>query len=197
MPSLLKTAFLQLNKWAGNEYPKREDFVSDNEKIDVFASNVSSQMAQRVTQTAFSGHTSNTTNAHGIDNKLGLAGGTMLGDIRFDRPTGGILNANNNTRTALAGGSEVSVSTGAYVLCEGINFGGTGVGGAIGISTVSGKPIVFSSGASQILILIGTGSPEGVKTAPIGSLYLRTDGGANTTLYVKQSGTGNTGWVAK
>lgn len=46
MPSLLKTAFLQLNKWAGNEYPKREDFVSDNEKIDVFASNISSQMAQ-------------------------------------------------------------------------------------------------------------------------------------------------------
>ena len=46
MPSLIKTAFLQLNKWAGNEYPKREDFVSDNEKIDVFASNVSSQLAQ-------------------------------------------------------------------------------------------------------------------------------------------------------
>jgi len=43
----------------------------------------------------------------------------------------------------------------------------------------------------------GTGSPEGVKTAPVGSLYSRTDGGASTTLYVKQSGTGNTGWVAK
>lgn len=25
----------------------------------------------------------------------------------------------------------------------------------------------------------------------------RTDGGANTTLYVKESGTGNTGWIAK
>jgi hypothetical protein len=43
----------------------------------------------------------------------------------------------------------------------------------------------------------GTGSPEGVKTAPVGSLYSRTDGGASTTLYVKQSGAGNTGWVAK
>jgi hypothetical protein len=43
----------------------------------------------------------------------------------------------------------------------------------------------------------GTGSPEGVKTAPVGSLYSRTDGAASTTLYVKQSGTGNTGWVAK
>lgn len=43
----------------------------------------------------------------------------------------------------------------------------------------------------------GAGTPEGAVIAPIGTLYLRTDGGANTTLYVKQSGTGNTGWVAK
>lgn len=46
-------------------------------------------------------------------------------------------------------------------------------------------------------IIPGTGSPEGVVTAGVGSLFLRTDGGAGTTLYVKQSGTGNTGWVAK
>jgi hypothetical protein len=43
----------------------------------------------------------------------------------------------------------------------------------------------------------GAGSPEGVVTAPVGTAYLRSDGGANTTLYVKESGTGNTGWVAK
>ena len=43
----------------------------------------------------------------------------------------------------------------------------------------------------------GTGSPEGVVTASVGSLYTRTDGGASTTLYVKESGSGNTGWVAK
>jgi hypothetical protein len=43
----------------------------------------------------------------------------------------------------------------------------------------------------------GSGTPEGVVTAPIGSLYTRTDGGAATTLYVKESGTGSTGWVAK
>jgi hypothetical protein len=43
----------------------------------------------------------------------------------------------------------------------------------------------------------GSGSPESVVTAPIGSLFTRTDGGAATTLYVKESGTGSTGWVAK
>lgn len=43
----------------------------------------------------------------------------------------------------------------------------------------------------------GTGSPEGVVTAPIGSLYSNISGGATTTLYVKTSGAGNTGWTAK
>lgn len=44
---------------------------------------------------------------------------------------------------------------------------------------------------------VGAGSPEGVVSAPIGTLYTRTDGSASTTLYVKESGTGSTGWVAK
>ena len=43
----------------------------------------------------------------------------------------------------------------------------------------------------------GTGSPEGVVTADVGAMYTRTDGGTGTTLYVKESGTGNTGWAAK
>lgn len=49
----------------------------------------------------------------------------------------------------------------------------------------------------SLYIRFGSGSPEGVVTAPVGAIYSRTDGGANTTLYVKESGTGNTGWVAK
>lgn len=43
----------------------------------------------------------------------------------------------------------------------------------------------------------GSGTPEGVVTAPIGAFYSRTDGGAGTSFYVKESGVGNTGWVAK
>ena len=54
-----------------------------------------------------------------------------------------------------------------------------------------------SAGANVIYIKYGSGSPEGVVTANVGSLYLRTDGSTSTTLYVKTSGTGNTGWSAK
>lgn len=42
----------------------------------------------------------------------------------------------------------------------------------------------------------GSGAPEGTLSAAVGSLYMRTDGGADTSLYVKESGSGNTGWVA-
>ena len=53
------------------------------------------------------------------------------------------------------------------------------------------------SAAPTIAFTSGAGSPNGVVTAPPGSLYLNSSGGAGTTLYVKESGTGNTGWVGK
>lgn len=47
------------------------------------------------------------------------------------------------------------------------------------------------------VIAFGANSPNGVVTAPVGSTYHRSGGGAGTSFYVKESGTGNTGWVAK
>jgi Right handed beta helix region len=44
-------------------------------------------------------------------------------------------------------------------------------------------------------IFEGPGSPEGIVAATVGSLFLRTDAGVNTALYLKQSGTADTGWV--
>jgi hypothetical protein len=41
-------------------------------------------------------------------------------------------------------------------------------------------------------IIAGNGAPN--VAAPVGSLYTRLDGGAGTSLYIKESGTGNTGW---
>lgn len=58
----------------------------------------------------------------------------------------------------------------------------------------SGKGFVLPGGISWTS---GVGSPEGVVTAPVGSLYSRSDGGLLTSLYVKQSGSGNTGWAGK
>ncbi len=46
-------------------------------------------------------------------------------------------------------------------------------------------------------IIEGTGSPEGFVTAKVGTIYRRLDGSPGSTLYVKESGAGNTGWTAK
>ena len=56
---------------------------------------------------------------------------------------------------------------------------------------------IASAGGASALLNSGTGTPEGAVTAGVGELYLRTDGSADTTLYRKQTGTGNTGWIAQ
>lgn len=42
----------------------------------------------------------------------------------------------------------------------------------------------------------GTGTPEGVVAAPVGSMYSRLDGSTDTALYRKETGVDTTGWVA-
>lgn len=54
---------------------------------------------------------------------------------------------------------------------------------------------MFWLSSSGLKIMHGTGSPEGVKQANIGSLYLQEDGGAGTILWIKESGVfTTTGW---
>jgi hypothetical protein len=67
----------------------------------------------------------------------------------------------------------------------------------IGSTGAASGPAIALGDSNHVSIRRGTGDPAGVVTANVGSLFLRSDGGATTTLYVKESGTGNTGWVAK
>lgn len=73
---------------------------------------------------------------------------------------------------------------------------GTTSGGATVLGFLSDGTIRLG-GNTNPGIYSGEGTPEGVITARIGSTYHRTDGGAGTPFYVKESGIGNTGWVAK
>lgn len=67
----------------------------------------------------------------------------------------------------------------------------------VGLYDVLRRIVRAVNALDDVAVLTGEGSPEGVVTANVGRVYTRTDGGAGTTLYVKESGTGNTGWVAK
>ena len=53
----------------------------------------------------------------------------------------------------------------------------------------------LSAGSAQILS--GAGSPEGLVSCATRCLYLRTDGGKGSTLYVNETGGGVRGWAAK
>ena len=99
------------------------------------------------------------------------------------RTTGAVSNSTNTTNW-----DNLAVYARAYVLVT--------LSGVI-TSTTDHRGGPFGPFASENYVLRGSGSPESVVTAPIGTLYLRTNGGANTTLYVKESGTGSTGWIAK
>lgn len=73
-------------------------------------------------------------------------------------------------------------------------LGATIQGGSVPTFTANGS---ISPSNSTVTWTAGSGSPESAVTAPVGSMYSRTDGGAGTSLYVKESGSGNTGWVGK
>lgn len=108
--------------------------------------------------------------------------GSAANDLTIYNQLGGriVLGADNSTFTpamTIAAGS-----TNAIAML-----------GAVTVTAANG----IAWGSSGPKIISGSGAPESSVTAPVGSLYLRTGGGASTTLYVKESGTGNTGWIAK
>lgn len=54
-----------------------------------------------------------------------------------------------------------------------------------------------TEGGPAFRIITGLGNPENVEVGTVGWMYIRTDGGTGAVLYIKESGVGDTGWVAK
>jgi hypothetical protein len=65
------------------------------------------------------------------------------------------------------------------------------------VGSITGLNLWRRAGNGAVAHYEGRGVPEGSIPAAVGSLYSRFDGGALTCSYVKESGTGATGWVAK
>lgn len=123
------------------------------------------------------------------------------GDVRYHL---------NNHYRCIAGGTTATGSapvhgSGSATGADGVTwyFAGSGQEAAV-LQTSSARATAVGSlgiaamdSSTEAKIYVGVGSPESKVAAPVGSLYLRTDGSTSTTLYVKTSGTGNTGWTAK
>lgn len=87
--------------------------------------------------------------------------------------------------------------TGKVLTTDGTNLTWGAISGT-GNFVKSAAP-TFTGAVTLVTVTLstGAGTPEGAVTAPIGSLFLRTDGSTSTTLYVKTSGVSNTGWTPK
>lgn len=54
--------------------------------------------------------------------------------------------------------------------------------------------VVSGSGGGTVGQFTGSGSPEGIVTAPVGASYIQISGGNYVATWYKTSGSGNTGW---
>jgi len=100
-------------------------------------------------------------------------------------------NASNGTGRVFFGDGTVDPTT--YITGNQTNLD------LVGYSNVrnDGATYTLNQAGTAVIWRAGAGSPEGAVTANVGSIFSRTNGGGGTTLYVKESGSGNTGWVAK
>ena len=140
-----------------------------------------------------------------------LGSGSGMAARPIDFVTGGVV------RMSIAAAGTVAVAGSITVASSITGAGQTGIN-ASGVITIVNRCLLYPPsdgvltisnnagtgftrlefGATNLGISRGTGSPEGVVTALVGSLYIRTDGGVLSTLYVKESSpTPSTGWVAK
>ena len=112
------------------------------------------------------------------------------GDIAVDDKIGMLLDDNTTHWSVVT-----SISTNTITFTDAI----TSPIATVGAKVLAGAPIVFIRWGEISIAPItqGTGSPETLVTGIVGDIYLRTDGSTSTTLYIKETGTGNTGWVAK
>jgi hypothetical protein len=120
---------------------------------------------------------------------------TTIPNVATIQQTGATTFFNSNI-TLPTNGSFSWRHTNSYTTLMGL-AGGTG-----NLTLNTGNLVIGTSGKGislpgSITWTSGSGTPEGVVTAPVGSLYSRSDGGLLTSLYVKESGSGNTGWVGK
>lgn len=133
-----------------------------------------------------------------VGNGQDAAAGNRVG-IRFGRPSVRARIINNRvgddqtTPTQQQGFRTTTLQNHTDIVIEGNDFRGNAATNIDHVGNFAGTSFLGLNPGWTV----GTGSPESVVKAPIGTVYRRTDGGAGTTMYVKESGAGTTGWVAK
>lgn len=116
----------------------------------------------------------------------------------FATDLAGIKNAQNPLSTLAQSPGTGTVTS--VTINAGTNLTGGGTGTSIVNVTlnVSSNPVFTTTVINGIKIRAGIGSPETVEIGSPGDIYLDKNGGANITIYIKESGVAtNVGWTAK
>jgi hypothetical protein len=125
------------------------------------------------------------------------------------------------TKPAQTTGSGVAITTPANSEIEwvGLNAGWyasryqqtdyvqPGTDGSVTLTNLSGDVRIHPAGSGTVrwvndsqsigcITMVGSGTPQGVVTAPPGSDYRNLAGAAGSVFWIKQTGTGATGWIA-
>ena len=132
-------------------------------------------------------------------NNLGKAFSGVTGGMEWVFPVGEILtlgpSSGNTTIEAKSGELDLRATAGNLVR---MRVGSTTVASVSeNILALLSQRIGLGTASDDVAIVSGSGSPEGVVSAPPNSIYLnKTAAGVATWMYRKNTGTGNTGWVA-
>lgn len=118
----------------------------------------------------------------------------LVGDTLLDADIPSTIARDSEVTTAANAAQAAAEATAAAALAA---HAAAGNPHPVYLTQAEGDALYQPLAAVLSMLHTGTGSPETVLTAPVGHIYLRSDGGAGTTLYVKESGAGNTGWVGK
>ena len=113
---------------------------------------------------------------------LGAGGDNTYGGISVN-PSNTAIFVNNQSNTWNAG----------------LVFSSTSLSGYNAINMALNHRITWYSATTveAAQTMAGTGSPAGVVSCSGRCLYIRTDGGAGSTLYINETGGGTSGWAAK
>lgn len=150
---------------------------------------------------------------HGIDARNGVVTNLVFENISFIAPCTEASNYSpfcfvgaghralvrhvTFSASHVLGGVVRTTDAGALIQTEGVYTFGNPTPPLVGSGTVSVRSI-HVPGAADRYEFAGSGSPEGVVSANVGSTYRCIDGLAGSVFYVKETGDGtNTGWVAK
>lgn len=132
-----------------------------------------------------------------VEKNAATASGDIIGGYEFyAKDSGG-----NRTRYARIEARAVDNTNGTedgdlrlYAFIAGVETEIARIGSISGLTALQLMGNIMSNNDGSRTLRWGTGTPEGVVTAAVGSGFWRTDGGVSTTLYIKETGAGNTGW---